>query len=506
MLTAIVLSGPTVWAASAEVKIEAEGDVNYDLTNAITIASNKVKLTSDDILVETEHLIYENNTGLAHASGGVKLTKDNAVNQLVADELIYNHLQGNVVASGKVELTSQKPESKITAAKMTYDLNTGRVIASGGVTLWNGNGIYRTESVQYNINEANANLATFTGEIKGLTRDYKITGNSLETKGEQGKIGKTTLTRCTQPNPEYVLTAKKITYDSQYVHLENVVLKVLGVPVFYYPYFTFRMDEQAAPYVELGVTNEDGFWLKTEFFTPGKFISDLRYIARFTALRDSDLGVGLKTSAGAVTNRINLLYRFDSPWKETAAAPSYLRVEDRFGYNTKLISLSIDGAEDFNDTTNKKELGFNLTRNYWQGWFGNWQVGIIGRNITEEIAGKDYGGTYGGYRVDYKPNRYMTFSSLWLKSFTPTVSKYDEGDQTYLDLMPDFKLGQNFLYNLSVPVYKEYSAGLYYTFNTSRSMWIHRGYVFSRATDCLYTALSFDDIANKWSFNWNIRF
>ena len=106
---------------SSEVKIEAEGTIDYDVDRNLTTATKKVRLSSADILIECENLVYDANTGQADASGGVKLT--------------------------------------------------------------NKNGVYHTAAMTYNLKQQVGSFGQFTGVIDGQARDYQIGGDKCRLKG-----------------------------------------------------------------------------------------------------------------------------------------------------------------------------------------------------------------------------------------------------------------------------------------------------------------------------------
>lgn len=414
-------------ADSTEVTIEAAGSVAYDMESKSTTAYQDVVLRKGDIIIECQELIYNGNSGAIQASGDVKITTDQFV--------------------------------------------------------------YQTQTFNYNLNEEIGNLAEFEGKIKEGGRDYYFSGNSGTLAGDTGSLFKAKMTSCPKPKPDYVLTAKRIDYDSERVYLRRVILKVKGVPVFYFPRLSFRTDKDL-PDVRLDYDSDDGLQLSFDCAGPVKNDHSWHYQGEFSTKGSNVIGLGLKYYLNDnLSNRVNLAYNFDGFW----------RLSDYINYNTRLANLSIDGYKEFTDAE-KTEVGIRLTRKYWETPVGRMQVSLLARDVFAFDSGKqEYGGTYWGTQLDYNPSRYVVLSYLRLDS--------EETNEDYRDFLEGYKLGDNYLYNINIPLSPKYTLIFDGNYNPDwKGNWINRFYRIKYETCCFRLMAGWDDIGNSLEFSGRIKF
>lgn len=413
---------------STEVKIEAVGNVDYDMETNSATASKDVILTKDDIKIECQELFYNGKTGEVNASGNVRITTSKFV--------------------------------------------------------------YQTETLSYNLNQKIGDLTDFTGSLKGSARDYYFSGIDGALAGESGTISNVIMTRCPEPKPEYLLKAKRIDYDSDKVYLHRVVLRVKGIPVFYFPKLSFKTDDNDLPDVRLDYDGEDGLQIGIDYTGPAKNNRSWHYKGELTTKGANRIGFGIKNYLGdLISNRVNLAYDFDDFWV----------IDDQFNYNTRLFNLNLDGIKEFSDEE-KTELGIRLTSKYWETPIGRWRVGMLARDVYAlDSSNQEYGGTYWGHQLDYNPSKFVAVSYLRLDS--------DETNEDYRDFLEDYKLGNNYLYDISIPITQKYSLGLDGTYNPNvEDDWVRRFYRIKYETCCLRLSAGWDDLAKSWEFNSRIKF
>lgn len=419
----ILIIFPVEAAANQEVKIEADGNIDYDFENNITTASEKVKLVAKDLEIEAENLIYHMDTGLAEASGSVKLTV--------------------------------------------------------------GEAVYYTEELTYNVKEAAGFTGAVQGAVKSKPRDYKLTGEKINLKAGTVEVTKATVTRCPLEKPDYLFTSRMVIIRGELVRLEKVVLRIKGIPVFYFPSLSFKLNKDL-PDIEAGYNDEDGLRLKYKCLSVLSQNAALVFKGDLSTEDESEIGVGLDSNAGGFRNELNLMYNFELYWK----------VEERFSFESPNAFLVIDGFKDYS-AVEHNELGFSLTRKYWATVLGSWQFGVLGRRVWSlDDNDVKYGGVYSGIRLDYSPYPNLVVSYLGIKSYT---------DDNYGDLMEDFGVGNNLLYDLKIPVGKGYSLGMSGAYNQD-DHWIHQFYGIYKTFCCFKTSLGRDVVENEWKLNWNINF
>jgi lipopolysaccharide export system protein LptA len=494
-------SGKVALAVIKQVDIEAEGNVDFNINTKITVANKNVKLTSENGLIEADRVTYDGNTGLANATGGIKLTKNEVV--IVADRLDYDNNLDLAKFYSNVKLTS-KNGVIIEAAELSYDGNSGLVVASGGVKITQGQSIYQTDAINYNLNDQKGTSSSVKMQVDGVGRPYKVTGNGTEITKDSTTISNATITRCIEPHPEYVIKATTVTYSGQYIKLRNAVLYVEGVPIFYYPVLSLRVDGKFMPGLQLSFNPTDGFLLSYNYATPIEngqnwTVSGLLKTKTTSATpspeitaNPSTIGIGYGSYVGNLSNHLNLSGNVYSD-------ASSFSIADTMTYNMPLFYLVVDGSRELS-STESTQYGFSLTRKYWNSPIGNWQFGILARDVSVLAGSTRYSGIYGGYRLDYNPNPYMTFSLLQLQSLA------GENYQGYF--LSDYQIGSNWFYNMSTPIMgKYYSLNVHGTYNSDLTQpWIHRIYNVTRETDCIAISLGWDDVPKSLVFNLGLHF
>ena len=298
------------------------------------------------------------------------------------------------------------------------------------------------------------------------------------------------MTSCPKPKPDYVLTAKRIDYDSERVYLRKVFLKIKGVPVFYFPRLSFKTDNNDLPDVNLEYDGEDGLQLDFDYTGPIKNNHSWHYQGELSTKGANIIGFGVKHYFGNhLDNRVNLAYNFDGFWK----------LSDNFNYGTRWANLSINGYQEFSDQE-KTEVDFRLTRKYWETPIGRMQFSILARDVFALDSNKqEYGGTYWGHQLDFNPLKYVVLSYLRLDS--------EETNQDYRDFLEDYKLGDNYLYNINIPLSPKYSFVLDGNYNPDwDDDWVNRYYRIKYENCCFRLSAGWNDIDQSWEFSGRIKF
>lgn len=378
----------------------------------------------------------------------------------------------------------------IECQNLIYNGNNGEVEASGDVKITTGKFVYQTQTLNYNLNEEIGDLAEFEGKVKGDSRDYYFSGKEGTILGDKGSLSKAVMTGCPKPKPDYVLTANRIDYDSERVYLRNVFLKIKGVPVFYFPRLSFKTDNNDLPDVKLGYDSVDGLQLDFDYSGPVKNNHSWHYQGDLSVKGENIISFGVKHYLGNhFSNRVNLGYNFDGFWK----------LSDYFNYGTRLADLSIDGYREFSDQE-KTEIGFRLTRKYWDTPLGKMQFSILARDVFALDSGKgEYGGTYWGHQLDFNPSKYLVLSYLRLDS--------KEKNEDYRGFLEDYKLGDNYLYNINIPLSTKYSLILDGNYNPDwDGDWVNRYYRIKYENCCFRLSAGWNDLAESWEFSGRIKF
>lgn len=446
---------------------------------AVSNSTDHIKLENEEIILEASQICYDQDKGLAEAINQVLVTIKANSQQLEADQLTYDVKNGVIKATGSVKLTTEQA-------------------------------IYYAESITYNLHESIGATGVFEGRVAGKLKNYFISGDNLVIQEELVKISNAKMTRCPLPKPHYEFYAKKIIISDKKVRLTHVFLYFKGVPVFYFPIFIFNtdnLDKETATDFKLGFSTEDGLWLEYTNALPLNNNFNWGHDAKLSTKTGLGFGLGINVF-GNISNHLNFNYDLNGIWTikdittliyNSPLANFTVNAEHDFTNNENKLSASIikdtpafflliDGVRSFSADA-EQQMGFSLTRKYRQGWLGNWQIGIEGRQVSKKGSlGENYGGIYGGYRIDYKPNNQLTLSYLRLATFSG-------GD--YRDFGPN--IGNSILFNVDVPVGKEYSFGISGSYKFDDSTWKSQSFRFTQDTCCYTFSISWDAVKNTWS-------
>lgn len=409
-----------------------------------------------------------------------------------ADGGVDYDMEHNITtATKKVKLTRE--QLIIYADQMIYDGNTGVVEANGNVRLNNKEGEYLTDHLTYNVFASSGNLEEFTATLKGNSRDFHLKGNNLELGTDTSKIAKVGITRCPKPNPDYVIKASRVKITGTKVQLKHVVVKVKGIPIFYLPVLSFYTD-LTMPDLQLAFSKKDGIKAKFDFMLLASSASELVFKGDIaTKGDDSLLGMGYAKRWGGLRNQFDVFYNLDGWWK----------LADLYTYENDLLLASVDGYREFSETKNS-QFGVGLTRKYWQTGIGEWQVGVFVRKVrafdlnSVDQSDAEYGGTYSGVQVDYRPVSNVKLSYLHINSHTT--------DPDYRDLMEDFGIGDNFLYEAGLNLTKDLRLSFNGAYNASESKWYHQIYSITKVDCCFSPTISYDSADDSWELKAGFRF
>jgi LPS-assembly protein len=180
---------------------------------------------------------------IGYASGNVVVTYGDHV--LRADSITYDHATDTVTAEGHVELTGGKNDEHITASHGIYNLRTqtGRFFDVHGSV-----GLFRA-TAEPTFKATNAGIAT---PNKGSRTPGYQTSNPFVFEGQLVlKTGPTDytiyngwVTSCLLPHPDWQLYAGRIALNSGKAKAAKSTFKLLGLPLFFFPYVTHPVDNQ----------------------------------------------------------------------------------------------------------------------------------------------------------------------------------------------------------------------------------------------------------------------
>jgi len=156
------------------------------------------------------------------ASGNVVVTFRDRI--LRADTITYDQETGDVTLLGHVHVTGGENDESIIATHGIYNLNT----QTG--TFYDVSGSVGLSNQMARPGYVTENPFLFTGlkVVKTGPTNYII---------YQGSV-----TSCLLPHPDWMLLGNKFTLDAKNARASNSTFKLLGIPVFFFPYVTHPVD------------------------------------------------------------------------------------------------------------------------------------------------------------------------------------------------------------------------------------------------------------------------
>jgi LPS-assembly protein len=180
---------------------------------------------------------------IGYASGNVEVDYGDHV--LRADSITYDHATDIVTAEGNVELTGGKNDEHILASRAVYNLRTqtGQFFQVHGSV-----GLFRA-AAEPTFKATNAGIATpnNTSRVPGYrtSNPFVFEGRLvLKTGPTDYTIYDGWVTSCLLPHPDWQLDAGRIALNSGKAKASKSTFKLLGLPMFFFPYVTHPVDNQ----------------------------------------------------------------------------------------------------------------------------------------------------------------------------------------------------------------------------------------------------------------------
>ncbi len=235
---------------------------------------------------------------------------------LIADTVEYDTVTGRLTASGNVEI--HYGERTLTADRIVYNSDTGRITAEGSIVLRDPSGA-----------TVFADFADLDAELRdGLVRGARaVMGENIRLSAAEARrvdarfnaLSKAVYSPCKvcsdNPTPLWRIRARRVIHDEveRVIHYEDATFDVLGVPVFWLPWFSHpdpTIDRASGFLVpEFRQSSVYGFGIRVPYYWVIDDTSDLTFSPLLTS-GDGVVGVveyrrafgsGSFTTAGSLT-------------------------------------------------------------------------------------------------------------------------------------------------------------------------------------------------------------
>lgn len=195
--------------------------------------------------------------------------------------------------SGDVELVQDV--RSIAGDIVTYDESQSLVNVEGNATIWDAGLIWRGEQGLFNLD---SNIGQLNSGNYWLTNG-RGRGHAGVIESDRGEnisvLEDVDYTTCPKQRPAWWFSASKIKLDHDEGRgaATHALLKVRSVPVFYFPYFTFPLDDRRKSgflMPTIGTSNESGFDVKVPYYFNLAPNHDATFSPRVLAKRGVMLG------------------------------------------------------------------------------------------------------------------------------------------------------------------------------------------------------------------------
>ena len=172
-----------------------------------------------------------------------------------------------IVAEGEVEIIYK--QIKLFADRIELDTKTKDVLAIGHITLQMPEEVVDCEKLSFNLDTQQGKLDKALGRIQPSVM-YEAA--SIERKADNlYNLEKASITSCTQPTPRWKFSFSKAEFKKDdYVAMRNAVLSIKKVPIYYWPYIRYPLDQQqrATGFLmpKIGYSGVKGFTLSQGFY------------------------------------------------------------------------------------------------------------------------------------------------------------------------------------------------------------------------------------------------
>lgn len=268
-------------------------------------------------------------------------------------------------------------DASFMADQITFDELSGQITALGDVRVTLGPQLLRGDHLEFNVESrrgilTNARMRSSELQVVGgkiEIREIDVLETEGVTQAYSYEILSGSITACEYAIPHYYLEADFFrVVPGARVWLYGAVYRVLGVPIFYFPYLTRSLRKEPFAYVfDPGVDGDKGFVLLNRFHF--HYDKEIHPLARGTVYADlyTKQGVGM----GARWNYLN------QPEAESYLHGYYIDQEDDFG-ETDEARVNTEGS--------RGKVAFQ----HFQRFGPDWTLTGKGRRLSDPDFDEDY--------------------------------------------------------------------------------------------------------------------
>ncbi len=173
----------------------------------------------------------------------------------------------HLIASGKVEIAWE--EYRIYADYLELNRKTHEITAEGRVTMVSNQTVISGDKLIFNLEDRSGVLYDVYGQVPPSIT-YK-TKKLTQVDNDTLRFDKINFTSCTQFVPRWSITCTKGKIKKEkYIEMNNVLFKIKKIPVFYFPYLRYPLNEGGRAtgflFPGIGRSNLRGFFFLNSFY------------------------------------------------------------------------------------------------------------------------------------------------------------------------------------------------------------------------------------------------
>ncbi|HEX3043607.1 MAG TPA: hypothetical protein VHY08_02545, partial [Bacillota bacterium] len=271
--------------------------------------------------------------------------------KLEANQITMDSAQKLIEARGQVRLLVKQSEIRFETEELNYDLEMKVVKIPGQVRIISETADLLVDTLTYDVKTLEGQGGALEGTLAETPRAVAVEGQQFETAASKEiTISGAALTRCPKTKPDYLFKSGQMTITKERVSLTHIVLYFKGIPIFYLPYFSFKIKEKSNfPGIEGRLKydyEQKALGLDYDISIPINDQSDFLVKGSLIKGEDSNTGIGYGFRIGDLTNRSYLIKYFQKDWV----------FEDRLNFGIGGVNTTLTATHDFGTQENSANL------------------------------------------------------------------------------------------------------------------------------------------------------
>ncbi|MBL7170802.1 MAG: LPS-assembly protein LptD, partial [Candidatus Omnitrophica bacterium] len=275
---------------------------------------------------------------------------------------VLEYVEGGDIVIGQKNVRLTYGDVRLRAEDVRADIKKGIVTAKGDAVLILDKDVFKGEEIQYNFKEGKGKIL----KASTVQEPWYIKAEVLEKIGPQEYHAyDTRITSCEYSKPHYYFRAKKIKlWPHERIWIENAVMWIGNLPVFYLPLYTRSL--KGKPYglvVCPGYDTKKGFFLLSHY---NWFIDrDLEGRIYFDPIEKSGLGRGFDIRYGLDGAPLGYLYAYQMREDRLSDKANRWKVHARHWQNVSAKDNIFFEVNKFSDKDFNEDF---YSEEKWRGW------------------------------------------------------------------------------------------------------------------------------------------